>query len=62
MSGDFTIECEEEADRYQRKIEDSLEYELGYQLSVGDTILTQFDNLPGMKGKRGRRKSKVFER
>ena len=60
--GDFTIESEEEADRYQKKIEDSLGYQLGYHLKVGDTILTQFDNLPGMKNKRGRRKSKVFER
>ena len=61
-TGDFTIESEEEADRYQKKIEDSLGYQIGYHLKVGDTILTQFDNLRGMKGKRGRRKSKVFER
>ena len=60
FSGDFTIESEEEAYRYQRKIEESLEYQLGYQLRTGDRILREFDNLPG--GKRGRRKSKGFER
>jgi len=61
--GDFTVESEEEAYRYQRKIEESLEYQLGFNIKVGDTILTIFDNLPGQSGrKRGRRKSKVFER
>ena len=59
-SGDVTIESEEEACRYQRKIEESLEYQLGYQLRTGDRILTEFDNLPG--GRRGKRKSKVFKR
>jgi hypothetical protein len=62
FSGDSTIESEEEAYRYQRKIEESLEYQLGYQLKIGDTILTHFDSLPGQGGRRGRRKSKVFER
>ena len=62
FSGDFTIESEEEAFRYQRKIEESVEYQLGYQLKIGDTILTHFDSLPGQSGGRGRRKSKIFER
>ena len=63
LAGDFTVESEEEAYRYQRKIEESLEYQLGFNIKVGDTILTIFDNLPGQSGrKRGRRKSKVFER
>ena len=61
--GDITIECEEEAFRYQAKIEESLQYQMGFQLKIGDTILTHFDSLPGQNGgKRGRRRSKVFER
>ena len=40
-----------------------MEYQLGYQLKTGDTILTQFDNLPGMSGGgRAGKKSKVFDR
>ena len=62
FSGDFTIESEEEAYRYETEIEESLEYQLGYQLKIGDTILTHFDSLPGQSGRRGRRRSKVFER
>ena len=59
-TGDSRIESENEADHYQRKIEESLGYQLGFQLMVGDSILTSFDNLSGQS--RGRRKSKVFER
>ena len=63
MLGDITLESEEEACRYQGKIEESLQYQLGYQLQVGDTILTHFTSLPGQEGAKGkRRKSKVFER
>lgn len=61
--GDITLESEEEAFRYQARIEESLQYKLGYHLQIGDTILTHFDSLPGLSGAKGkRRKSKVFER
>jgi len=62
--GDVTIECEDDAYRYQVKIEESLQYPLGFQLKKGDTILTHFDSSTGHSGqpKRGRRRSKVFER
>ena len=63
VAGDITLESEEEASRYQAKIEESLQYQLGYQLQIGDTILTHFESLPGLSGGKGkRRKSKVFER
>jgi hypothetical protein len=63
IAGDITIESEEEGRRYQAKIEESLQYQLGYHLQIGDTILTHFDSLPGLSGGKGkRRKSKVFER
>ena len=62
-SGDITIESEEEAYRYQSKIEEALQHKLGYQIHIGDTILAHFDNIPGQPGGKGkRRKSKVFER
>ena len=62
--GDITLESEEEACHYQGKIEESLQYQLGYQLQVGDTILTHFTSMEyGQEGAKGkRRKSKVFER
>jgi hypothetical protein len=61
--GDITLESEEEASRYQAKIEESLQYQLGYHLQIGDTILTHFESLPGLSGgKWKRRKSKVFKR
>jgi len=61
--GDVTIECEDDAYRYQVKIEESLQYQLGFQLKPGDIILTHFDSIPGQScTKKGRRRSKVFER
>ena len=62
--GDIKIECEDEAYRYQVKIEEALQYQLGFQLKTGDIILTHFDSSTGHSGqaKRGRRRSKVFER
>ena len=63
VSGDITLESEEEASRYQARIEESLQHQLGYYLQIGDTILTHFDSLPGLSGAKGkRRRSKVFER
>ena len=63
VAGDITLESEEEASRYQARIEESLQYQLGYQLQIGDTILIHFESLPGLSGgKEKRRKSKVFER
>ena len=63
VAGDITLESEEEASRYQARIEESLQHQLGYYLQIGDTILTHFDSLPGLSGAKGkRRKSKVFER
>ena len=61
FAGDVTIEYEEEAYRYQAKIEESLQYQLDFQLKPGDIILAHFNRLPGERKKR-RRKSKVFER
>ena len=61
FAGDVTIEYEEEAYKYQAKIEESLQYQLDFKLKPGDTILAHFDRLPGERKKR-RRKSKVFER
>ena len=61
FAGDVTIEYEEEAYRYQAKIEESLQYQLDFQLKPGDIILTHFNRLPGDRKKR-RRKSKLFER
>ena len=63
LSGDVTIDCPEDATRYQNKIEDSLQSKLGFQLKTGDSILTHFDSISLQSGrKRNRRKSKVFER
>jgi len=61
--GDLTLECEEDAERYQIKIEESLQQRLDYQLRPGDIILTHFDTLPSHRqGKKERRASKVFQR
>lgn len=61
--GDLTLECDEDAERYQLKIEESLQYRLEFQLRPGDIILTHFDTLPSHRqGKKGRRASKVFQR
>jgi len=61
--GDLTLECEEDAERYQLKIEESLQYRLEFQLRPGDIILTHFDTLPSHRqGKKERRASKVFQR
>jgi len=61
--GDVTIESEEDAYRYQIKIEESFQRQLGFRLKTGDSILTHFDAMPNEnKKQRGRRKSKIFER
>ena len=39
FAGDVTIEYEEEAYRYQAKIEESLQYQLDFQLKPGDQAL-----------------------
>ena len=63
ISGDVTIDCPDEAHKYQNKIEDSLQAKLGFQLKTGDSILTHFEGLSIQSArKRSRRKSKVFER
>ena len=41
--GDVTIESEEDAYRYQIKIEDSFQKQLGFRLKTGDIIMTHFD-------------------
>ena len=60
--GDVTIESDEDAYRYQIKIEESFQKQLGFRLKSGDMILTHFENLPNHNKKQSRRKSKVFER
>merc|ERR1711874_73177 len=60
--GDLTIDCDEEASRYQNKIEDSIQSKLGFHLKAGDTILTHFDNTANPGKEKKRRKSKVFQR
>ena len=61
--GDVTIDNSEDANKYQNKIEESLQSKLGFQLKTGDSILTHFDNISLQSSrKRNRRKSKVFER
>ena len=62
VPGDVTIESDEDAYRYQVKIEESFQKQLGFRLKSGDMILTHFENLPNNNKKQGRRKSKVFER
>ena len=58
----MTIESDEDAYRYQIKIEESFQKQLGFRLKSGDMILTHFENLPNHNKKQSRRKSKVFER
>ena len=62
--GDVTIESEEDAYRYQIKIEDSFQKQLGFRLKTGDIIMTHFDTIltNNNKKQKGRRKSKIFER
>ena len=62
--GDVTIESEEDAYRYQIKIEDSFQKQLGFRLKTGDIIMTPFDTIltNNNKKQKGRRKSKIFER
>lgn len=63
--GDVTIESEEDACRYQIKIEESFQKQLGFRLKTGDIIMTHFDTIitnNGKKQKMPRRKSKIFER
>ena len=60
--GDVTVESDEDAYRYQIKIEESFQTNLGFRLKTGDMILTHFETLPNNIKKQGRRKSKVFER
>ena len=63
LAGDVTIESEEDAYRYQIKIEESFQRQLGFRLKTGDSILTHFDAMPNEnKKQKGRRKSKIFER
>ena len=60
----MTIESEEDAYRYQIKIEDSFQKQLGFRLKTGDIIMTHFDTIltNNNKKQKGRRKSKIFER
>lgn len=62
--GDVTIESDEDAFRYQTKIEESFQKQLGFRLKTGDIIMTHFDNIitNNRKQKGHRRKSKIFER
>ena len=61
--GDVTIESDEDAFRYQTKIEESFQKQLGFRLKTGDIIMTHFDNIiTNNKKQKGRRKSKIFER
>lgn len=65
IAGDVTIESEEDAYRYQIKIEESFQKQLGFRLKTGDIIMTHFDTIitnNGKKQKMPRRKSKIFER
>ena len=64
FSGDVTIDCSDDAQKYQNKIEETLQSKLGFKLKTGDSILTHFDSmsLQSAKKSRSRRKSKVFER
>ena len=64
FSGDVTIDCSDDAQKYQNKIEETLQSKLGFKLKTGDSILTHFDSmsLHSAKKSRSRRKSKVFER
>ena len=64
LKGDVTIETEEDAYRYQIKIEESFQTQLGFRLKTGDIIFTHFDaNLTNNnKKQKGRRRSKIFER
>ena len=53
--------CEEDAERYQRKIEGVLQHRLEFSLHEGDMILTQFEAQEGQS--RGQKKAnKVFKR
>ena len=62
-SGDVTIDCSDDAQKYQNKIEESLQSKLGFKLKTGDSILTHFDSMSLQSAKkRSRRKSKVLER